>query len=102
MTTIVDRFDEAFSCTVAGCSAILRISGISDSGSALVLILVGLVLVGFSTVAGCPALCNAGISVSGSTDVTNVGRDFFEDSSNAGGTVDEPPACEVDQKTVGT
>ena len=61
----------------------------------------GFVRQGISAVAGCPAVCNAGISDSGGANVANADRDILEDSLDAGVTVDEPFACEVYQKTVG-
>ena len=56
---------------------------------------------GISTVVGFPAVCNAGISISGGTDVAYANRDIFEDSTDAVVGADEPPVREVDQETVG-
>ena len=61
----------------------------------------GLVLMGISTVVGCLAVCNAGISISGGTDVAYANQDILEDSTDAGVVADEPPVLEVDQETVG-
>ena len=80
----------------------------------LVLILDGLIRVsildelvkaleGIGAVVGCPAILRkSGISIPGGTDATDVRGDFLEDSSNAGGSTDEPLAGEIDQETVGT
>ena len=51
----------------------------------------GFVWQGISTVVGFPAVCNAGISISGGTDVAYANRDILEDSTDAGVVADEPP-----------
>ena len=55
---------------------------------------------GISTVVGFPAVCNAGISISGGTNVAYANRDVFEDSSDTGVTGDESFAVEIDQEAL--